>query len=155
MQKSVSIANIAKALLEVQKTIKPAIKDSDNPFFKSKYADLTAVWDACAEALATNGLSVVQLGVPSSAPNMVAISTILLHVSGEWIEGTMEAPLTKNDAQAVGSCTTYLRRYGLAAMIGIRTEDDDGAAASGTVVKGEKHYKPASTSVISDRPSRY
>jgi hypothetical protein len=133
MQKSESIDLLAKALAKVQITIKPAIKDSANPFFKSKYADLTSVWDSCGEALAANGLSVAQVGEP--VPGGASLTTVLMHESGQWISGTMEAPLAKQDAQAVGSCITYLRRYGLAAMVGIRTEDDDGAAASGTVTK--------------------
>lgn len=135
MQKSDSINEIAKALVAVQAAIQPAVKDSNNPFFKSKYADLTSVWDSCGDLLAANGLSVVQLGEPAPAPNVMALTTVLMHTSGQWIAGTMEAPLSKQDAQSVGSCTTYLRRYGLAAMIGIRTEDDDGAAASGTITR--------------------
>jgi hypothetical protein len=135
IQKSNEINEIATALVAVQAAIQPAIKDSKNPFFKSSYADLASVWDACAELLASHGLSVVQLGEPAPAPDVMALTTMLMHTSGQWIAGTMESPLSKQDAQAVGSCTTYLRRYGLAAMIGIRTEDDDGAAASGTVNK--------------------
>ena len=138
MQKSEQIDKLAIALVAVQKAITPAIKDSNNPFFKSKYADLTSVWDACADLLAANGLSVVQVGEPSPEKGVAALTTVLMHTSGQWISGTMEAPLTKMDAQAEGSCITYLRRYGLAAMIGIRTEDDDASAASGTVVKTYK-----------------
>jgi hypothetical protein len=141
MNKSAEIGELAKALVKVQATIKPAIKDSSNPFFKSQYADLTSVWDACAEALAANGLSVLQIGEPSPAANVASLTTILMHVSGQWVSGTMDAPLTKQDAQAVGSCITYLRRYGLAAIVGIRTTDDDGAAASGTVVKADEKHR--------------
>ena len=149
MNKSEDISELAKALVKVQATIKPAIKDSANPFFKSHYADLTSVWDSCAVALAANGLSVIQTGEESDGEHAV-ITTTLLHTSGQWISGTMKAPLTKLDAQAVGSCVTYLRRYGLAAMVGIRTEDDDGAAASGTVVKKEDLPKAGAV-----QPSRY
>ncbi len=147
MQKSAEIDQLAAALVKAQKAIKPATKDSDNPFFKSKYADLTAVWDACADALADNGLSVTQVGEPSPEKGVMSLTTVLMHTSGQWISGVMEAPMTKMDAQAVGSCTTYLRRYGLAAIVGIRTEDDDGAAASGTVVRGDDPYQRPSGTV--------
>lgn len=155
MQKSENIDELAKALIKVQATIKPAIKESDNPFFKSKYADLTAVWDACAEALATNNLTVIQFGETSAERGEVSLTTMLMHESGQWIAGTMTAPLTKADAQAVGSCVTYLRRYGLAAMVGIRTEDDDGAAASGTVVETKAHKASAGGGESTPATDRY
>lgn len=138
MQKSDSINELAKALVKVQRALKPAVKESDNPFFKSKYADLTAVWEACYLPLADNGLALVQVGEPTIEGDKVHLTSMLIHESGQWIAGTFSAPYVKQDAQAVGSCITYLRRYSLAAMVGVRTEDDDGAAASGTVVSFEK-----------------
>jgi hypothetical protein len=125
---SPSVVALAKAMLEAQKVLKPAIKDSANPFFKSKYADLGSVWDACREALHANGLSVVQF--PGFEQGVATLTTILLHTSGEWIAGTAGAPLVKQDAQSAGSVITYLRRYALAAAVGVVTEDDDGQAGS-------------------------
>lgn len=145
MQKSEQIEKLAAALAAVQMELGPAIKDSNNPFFKSKYADLNSVWDACSDKLAKHGLSVAQFGDSDSEAlnGSVPLTTLLMHSSGQWIAGTMRAPLSKADAQGVGSCITYLRRYGLQAMIGIRAEDDDGNAASetpkevGVVVRNE------------------
>jgi hypothetical protein len=129
MNKSDTIGNLAKALALVQSQIKPAVKDSANPFFKSKYADLNSVWDACRDLLALNGLAVTQLN--QITLDGVIVETVLIHTSGEWISGEMYLPLTKHDAQGVGSAITYGRRYGLAAIVGIvADEDDDGNAAS-------------------------
>lgn len=131
MNKSESIAELTKALVKVQASIKPAIKDANNPFFKSSYADLNSVWDSCRELLTANGLAVIQTTAP--VENAVVVETILAHESGEWISGELFLPLTKQDAQGVGSAMTYGRRYGLAAIVGIVADvDDDGNAASST-----------------------
>jgi hypothetical protein len=130
-EKSNEINELAKALVEVQKEIKPALKDSANPFFKSKYADLNAVWNSCREALGRNGLAVSQT-LDMRDNGLCGLTTTLMHISGQWISGTQVLNPVKNDPQGVGSATTYARRYGLAAIIGIvADEDDDGNSASG------------------------
>jgi hypothetical protein len=85
------------------------------------------VWDACRAPLANAGLSVVQL-VSSDATHAI-IETILAHSSGEWVSSTLAVPLTKADAQGLGSAITYGRRYALAAIVGVCPADDDGEAA--------------------------
>jgi len=129
MTQSESIANLAKALSIVQGKLTYAVKDSANPFFKSKYADLESVWDACRSLLAENGLCVMQF--PGEfIDGCMSLTTILAHSSGEWIKQTMEVPVTKPDAQGAGSAITYMRRYALAAVVGVVQADDDGNAAS-------------------------
>ena len=129
MNKSDTIGEIAKALSKVQGQLKPALKDSQNPFFRSTYADLNSVWDACRDLLSTNGLAVAQVNLP--AESGVIIETILMHESGEYLSGELYLPLAKHDPQGVGSAITYGRRYALAAMIGIVSDvDDDGNHAS-------------------------
>ena len=126
---SESIANLAKALSIVQGKLTYAKKDSANPFFKSKYADLESVWDACRDLLSANGLAVVQLPGEYFEGTM-ALTTIITHSSGEWISQQMSLPVTKPDAQGAGSALTYMRRYALAAVVGVVQADDDGNAAS-------------------------
>jgi hypothetical protein len=134
MKKSDEIGDLASALSKVQGQLKPAIKDSNNPFFKSKYADLNAVWDSCRELLNENGLSVAQL--TGGDADGVIVETMLMHSSGQWLSSELYLPLAKHDAQGVGSAMTYGRRYGLAAMVGIVADvDDDGNAASGKADK--------------------
>lgn len=125
---SPSIAAIAAALAKAQGEMTGAAKDKTNPHFKSAYADLASVWDACRAALSKNGLSVVQ---PVSADgNRVTVTTLLAHSSGEWISGELTMTAAQNTPQGIGSCITYARRYALASMVGVAPEDDDGNAAS-------------------------
>lgn len=131
METSPEIKALAAAMAKAQPKIKGAIKDSNNPFFKTKYADLASVWDACREALSDNGFSVIQGA--SAAGRTAKITTMLLHSSGEWVRDILEMTAVDEKPQSIGSAITYGRRYALAAIVGVCPEDDDGAAASGTV----------------------
>lgn len=134
MEKSEDINELAKALNKVQATLQPAVADSENPYFKSRYAGLLSVWNAARSTLAANGLSVAQ--VASLMPvlpggNQVCLETILMHESGQWIKGCLPLQSLKQDPQAQGSALTYARRYSLSAILGLCTEeDDDGNEAS-------------------------
>lgn len=127
--RSASIAALAAALAKAQGEMEGAAKGNINPHFKSKYADLASVWDACREPLSKHGLSILQ-PVKADGPQ-VTVTTILAHSSGEWIEESLTMTAQQNTPQGVGSAITYGRRYGLASMVGIAPEDDDGNAASG------------------------
>ncbi len=133
MNKSDSIKTIAPALHKAQAAIKAALKDSTNPHFKSKYADLSSVIEAVKKPLLDNDILFLQ-GV-EDAENGVAVETMLLHVSGEWVSSTLKIPASKQDAQGYGSAITYGRRYGLQSMCGVPAEDDDGNAATATAPK--------------------
>jgi hypothetical protein len=125
-----TIGAIGGALAKAQNAMKPAVKDANNPAFKSKYADLAAVWEACRGPLTANGIGVVQDVILLG--DKIAVSTRLVHSSGEWIEfGPLPVPSMKQDAHGVGSATSYARRYGLSAAVGITADDDDGNAAAG------------------------
>lgn len=129
LQTSEQIDALAAAMAKVQKTIEGAIKDSSNPHFKSKYADLGSVWAAWQKVGPENGLAVMQFP-GECAEGRMAMTTLLTHSSGQWVQSTLSIPLQKVDAQGYGSATTYARRYALAAAVGIAPEDDDGNAAS-------------------------
>lgn len=130
MNRSETIGAIAKALAKAQGAIKPAAKSAENPFFKSSYADLPAIVEACRVELAKNDIAYSQ--ATSYEADTVILETILLHGSGEWISGTYPIKPVKSDPQSMGSAMTYARRYALAAMVGVvaEAEDDDGNAAS-------------------------
>ena len=138
MPTSPTIAALAAALVKAQSAMGGAKKDSTNPHFRTAYADLASVWDACRAPLANAGLSVVQL-VSSDAAHAI-IETILAHSSGEWVSSTLAVPLTKADAQGLGSAITYGRRYALAAIVGVCPADDDGEAA---VARPTQRTQPA------------
>lgn len=129
MEMSITIGELSSALAKAQAEIKGALKDSNNPFFKSKYADLSSVWEACRKPLTDHGLSVVQtLSGDSSA---VIVMTMLCHSSGEWIRDAISVIPVQQTPQGVGSTVTYARRYALAAIAGVAPEDDDGNSGSG------------------------
>jgi hypothetical protein len=130
VEKSENIAEIIKALIKIQPQLKPAIKDKANPFLKTKYADLSGVWDSCRDLLKESGLAVVQ--VCGIGDNGSYLETILMHESGQWISGKYPLkPVKDDDPQAMGSAMTYARRYNLAAILGIVTDDDDAEGAMG------------------------
>lgn len=127
------INELATALALAQSEMKDAIKDSVNPHFKSKYADLASVWEACRTPLTKHGLSIAQTSkVP--APELGAgtiIVTHLLHKSGQSISGELFVPiLDRYNAQSVGAAITYGRRFGLAAIVGVSPSEDDGNSIS-------------------------
>lgn len=141
MNKSESIGALAKALSQVQAQLEPANKDAKNPFFKSNYASIQSIWDSCRKPLAENNLSVTQL--TQVVESGVIIETVLMHESGEWVSGELFLPLTKNDAQGVGSALTYGRRYALAAIVGVvADEDDDGQFASRQQTQSANRNQP-------------
>ena len=129
MSQSESIKELATALCKVQGQLTFAKKDSTNPFFKSTYADLESVWDSCREALAKNGLAVIQMPGNFFEGRMWLI-TRLVHSSGEWIEQEMSIPVTKQDAHGCLAAVTYMRRGALASFVGIVQADDDGNTAA-------------------------
>ena len=126
---SPDIGQLAGALAKAQGMIRGALKDSENPYFKSSYADLASVWEACRDALSKNDLAVIQTTEPDDKG--IVVVTTLAHKSGEWMRGKLRVIPAKNDAQAIGSVITYMRRYSLAAMVGVAQIDDDGNAATG------------------------
>ena len=114
---SENITDLAKTLLNVQRTVQPATKDAENPFTKSWYASLNSVMDACRDALIENGIWLCQYPVPVEQPNSLGLVTKLTHAeSGQWQSSLAVVPLPKADPQGMGSAMTYARRYALTAM---------------------------------------
>lgn len=140
MNQSENIDELAKALCKAQASMTAAPKLKSNPFFKSKYADLPAVWEACRKPLTDNGLSIVQatqFNVASEDdPTLtVWLETILLHTSGQFLKANYPLrPVKQNDPQAMISALTYARRSCLSAITSVVADefDDDGNAASAT-----------------------
>lgn len=129
MKTSEQINELCAALAKAQGKIVGAVKDSSNPFFRSKYADLASCWEACREQLSSNGLAVIQM--TECADTGIAVTTRLTHSSGQWVESTMLMHPKDDTPQAAGSAITYARRYGLAAVVGLAQVDDDAEAAQG------------------------
>ncbi len=138
-----STAILFAAVSAAQSQFAGAKKDAVNPAFRSKYADLASVWDAVREHLTENKLAIIQ--IPTAEANVVTVTTILTHASGEWISGELAMTSEKFTPQGIGSCITYARRYALSAFLGIAPEDDDGNEASqgkGTAPAAQKRPEP-------------
>tara|TARA_Y100000593_G_scaffold93571_2_gene188940 strand:- start:939 stop:1646 length:708 start_codon:yes stop_codon:yes gene_type:complete len=121
---SAEIGELAGSLAKAQSEMGAALKSSDNPYFKSSYADLAAVIEA-ARPLSDHGLSISQMPVGDD------LVTLLMHSSGQWIRSTYPIRAVKNDPQARGSAITYARRYAYQSICGLASADDDGEAAMG------------------------
>jgi len=121
--------NLATALVKAQKAFSPALKNSTNPHFKSRYADLATCVEAVMDALNDNGIALIQKCY--ECPNGIMVETVFMHESGEIYEaGILQFPSSKQDPQGYMSALTYARRGSLMAACGIAPEDDDGNAAS-------------------------
>lgn len=124
MKTSESIVKISAAILKAQKAMLVAKKDTNNPFFRSKYADLNAIREAVMPALNESGITVLQV------VNGDLLETMLLHESGEYIGSEIKiVTKAENDPQAYGSALTYARRYGLQAIMCVGADDDDAEGA--------------------------
>jgi hypothetical protein len=134
---SPDVGKLAEALAKAQSEMEGATKDAKNPFFNSDYSTLFSVWQACREPLTKNGLSVIQT-TGGNGTGIITVYTILAHSSGQWIKGALSITPAKTDPQTLGSCLTYLRRYALAAMVGLSPLDDDGEAATKEARKAPK-----------------
>jgi hypothetical protein len=135
---SENINEITLSLIRLQSELDFASKDSSNPFFKSKYADLATVWATCRDLLTKNNLAVVQQMDILETKNVLITS--LIHSSGQWFKSIAPLNPVKNDPQGYGSAITYMRRYSLCAILGIIQDDDDGERACDnkkTVIKNE------------------
>ena len=135
MEHSENLSELFKALAEFQGKIESIKRTAENPFFKSSYSDLAAVWDTIRTPMAEHGLSVIQ---PMESNNGdIYVVTILGHTSGQWIKGKLKLTPVKQDPQGVGSAITYGRRYSLMGILGLSSEgeDDDGEEAMGRAKK--------------------
>lgn len=158
MKHSESIAHLAAALVKASGTLKPVVKDATNPHFRNRYATLDAITESVRPTLAAHGLAVVQGStMPETNEGVImgfSLETMLVHSSGEWLSNAVYIPIEKPSAQGAGSAISYGRRYGLAALLGLTTdEDDDGETATNhaprpqatTAAKTERVKGPAPT----------
>jgi len=147
MNTSDTLDQLATALATAQASMGPAIKGAKNPHFRSSYADLASVVEAIREPFTSNGLSWVQAPSVDVASGLVTVSTRILHTSGQWLEASVSAMPGRGgkgdlSPQAVGSAVTYLRRYGLQALSGLPSADDDAEAAMGRNMPQQRQQRP-------------
>ncbi len=132
LDESPQLNELYAALAKAQGAMEAAEKDSLNPHFKSKFANLASVWKVCRKPLSDNGLAVLQR--VSTGEGEVFITTQLGHSSGQWLRDRSSWPVLQNTPQAMGSAITYGRRYTLMSLVGVVADevDDDAEGASVT-----------------------
>lgn len=140
---------LAKAINDFQKELTKVKASSENPFFKSKYADLGSIMKETQPKLTAHGLSVVQL--PSNIDGAPALTTVLMHTSGETLESTTPLILDKQNAQAFGSAMTYTRRYAYAAVLQIVIDEDDDGNKASTSKKAHTPPKKPTVDLATDK----
>jgi len=126
MSKSESIINLSKALFKFQSAVTSISKDSENPFFKSRYASLHHILGKIDPILSESGLVILQFPIGSSDSSLVTLDTTLLHAeTGEFIQSGYSMVPVKKDPQSFGSCITYMRRYALVSILKLNIDDND------------------------------
>lgn len=140
-------APFAKAFIAAQKAMEGAKKGSQNPAFKSRYADLASCVEAVMPALNEAGIGCLQF--PVFDGETISLTTTLLHETGASVTTTLKMRPTKADPQGVGSAITYARRYALLAVAGVAPEDDDGNAASAPGEGGKKFDRGEEAAFVS------
>lgn len=148
LKTSDQIDKLAAALVKAQSVMRGAPKDSKNPHFRNTYASLESVIDTARGPLNDNGLAFVQ-GPGDLSGNVLAVTTMLVHSSGQWMASTVSVPVQKLDPQGIGSTITYGCRYSLMAMLGLPPVDDDAEAAHGRPAPA----KPAAAPTKADKPA--
>jgi hypothetical protein len=133
---SEEITEVSAAFVAAQEEFEAVSKDADNPYFNSKYADITSILGMVRPIFAKHGLALIQSCSPST--DGVNIQTVVLHASGQYLaDDYLHVPAAKQDPQGYGGAITYARRYAMLAFLCLATEDDDGNAASQAMTKAE------------------
>lgn len=161
MKQSETITKLSAALVKVQEHIQPIAKDRENTHFRNKYATLDAIMESIRAPLASVELAIVQGGgAPVSDINgaviAIGVETMLVHSSGEFISSVITLPIAQASPQAVGSAITYGRRYGVASLLALTTEEDDDAnhATAASANAGAVDFKkltPAKPAPVLDK----
>lgn len=150
MRNSENLDAFAKSLCAVQGELRPALKDSSNPFFKSKYADLESAVETARPILAKHGFAITQGCVERENGSWILV-TKLMHSSGQWMETDCPILVKDQSAQGFGSGMSYARRYSFMAILGMTaTDDDDDAEAA--VGRHHQNLTPTKQPILKPNP---
>lgn len=132
---------LAEALVAVQAEAPHIALDSQNPHFRNRYPSLAGVMDKVLPVTSRHGLAIVHM--PTVLDGEPALTTRIVHTSGEQVESTMLLLPAKRDPQGQGSALTYARRYMVLAMLGLVGDDDD---------DGNQASRPAAPQAVQQAP---
>lgn len=143
--------NLTAALIKAKESFAPILKTKNNPFFKSKYADLEDVLDAITPSLCANQLCIVQ-PTRITDPGRTILITKLIHAeSGEELSGEVLLP-ENSDPQKLASSLTLLRRHAIISLLALAAEvDDDGNAGSGNKQTTSQSTQPPAPTLTETR----
>lgn len=132
---------LREKLLEVQKEIGAIKRDSENPYFKSKYFDINALLSEVKPVLNKHGLILTQ--ALCTIEGKLGLETSI--IDSEGIDAiSSKCPISENpDPQKQGSAITYFRRYALQSLLGLEAEDDDGNGASQSKNPVKRNIEPS------------
>lgn len=144
---SPEITELVKAMVKFQGMLETGTKDletkNQNGKFNYKYADLAMAVSLARKPLFDCGLCVIQtLGMNG---NMPVVITYLMHESGQYMMSEIQIRPKADDAQAIGSAITYMRRYAYCAILGIVFEDDDDDGNAASQGQAQQKTKPLPT----------
>ncbi len=133
--KSESIKEITAALAKAQLAFLPIKKIEKVDYMTTKgrirysYAPLSEVIEATRKALSDNGLAITQSTILRDGG--IILETLLSHSSGEWRSGELYVGKQDQSPKDFGSVLTYMRRYGMSAILNVASEDDDDGGKDG------------------------
>jgi hypothetical protein len=145
MTMSETIGAIAPALVKAQAEIRPIVKDSTNPAFRSKYTSLDAIMEVVRPVLAKNGLIVVQSvldTIDGEHSTSIMVESRVIHASGEWIAGVVQVPVMQQTSHGFGSALSYGRRYSLSALLSLASDEDDDGNGAAQQQQARSQIKP-------------
>ena len=145
MTMSETIGAIAPALVKAQAEIRPIVKDSTNPAFRSKYTSLDAIMEVVRPVLAKNGLIVVQSvldTIDGEHSTSIMVESRVIHSSGEWIAGVVQVPVMQQTSHGFGSALSYGRRYSLSALLSLASDEDDDGNGAAQQAQARPQIKP-------------
>ena len=145
MTMSETIGAIAPALVKAQAEIRPIVKDSTNPAFRSKYTSLDAIMEVVRPVLAKNGLIVVQSvldTIDGEHSTSIMVESRVIHSSGEWIAGVVQVPVMQQTSHGFGSALSYGRRYSLSALLSLASDEDDDGNGAAQAQQARPQIKP-------------
>lgn len=151
MIKSTITEKVIPALFKVKKTLRPMVKDSSNPFFKSKYLELSDILSNLEPILHAEGLFLTQATILRDGKTIV-VSEVTHAESGEFVASEFPAEVASADPQKLGSAVSYARRYGVQSLFSLNVVDDDGNSASGKGSSSGKTEAHKASSPAIDTP---
>jgi len=145
MERSEQINDLAAALAKAQSAFVPVGKTGRNPHLKSNYVTIDGIIEMTRKPLSDAGLSYVQM-LDADGESLPVLTTMLMHLSGQWLSsGVIVRAMGgkgTNELQELGRSITYMKRYALAAMLGVSSDEDTDGHGAKAAPKRQRQQAP-------------